>query len=63
MKNRVEKIYNIAGVRALVPVSRSTIIAWIRDGKLRAFKLAGGRTWRIRHTDLATFLAGKEGSR
>ena len=39
-------------------VERHTVIRWITNGKLRAFKPGGGRLWRIRQTDLQRFVRG-----
>jgi excisionase family DNA binding protein len=37
-------------------VSRGTTLHWIRTGRLRAFKLGGGRLWRIQERDLRRFI-------
>jgi excisionase family DNA binding protein len=58
-KKKVEKIYNVRGACALLSCSRSAVILWIREGHLEAFKVAGGRRWRIRESAIAAFLDNK----
>ena len=38
--------------------SRLTVIRRIKDKKLRAFKLPGGRSWRVRRADFERFISG-----
>ena len=38
--------------------SRLTVIRRIKDKKLRAFKLPGGRSWRVRRSDFERFIGG-----
>jgi excisionase family DNA binding protein len=40
-------------------VERHTVIRWITNGKLRAFKPGGGRFWRIRAADFRKFIGTK----
>jgi len=59
---KIEKFHNIKAASALLGSSRITIIRWIREGKLRAFKFPDGRLWRIRESDLQAFIeSGEEG--
>ena len=46
-------VYEICGI---LKVKRGTVIRWIRAGRLRAFKVGGGRLWRIRERDLKRFI-------
>jgi excisionase family DNA binding protein len=55
----MNKFLTIKEVRGLLGVSRQTVIRWILNGKLPAFKLGGGRLWRIRERNLKIFLASK----
>jgi excisionase family DNA binding protein len=48
-------VYEICGI---LKVKRGTVIRWIRAGRLRAFKVRGGRLWRIREWDLREFVKG-----
>ncbi len=54
----MKKFLTVQEVQDLLEVSRGTIIAWIRTGRLRAFKVGGGRLWRIREADLKRFIRG-----
>jgi len=56
------KIYNVRTACALLGSPRVTVIRWIQEGKLRAFKFSDGRLWRIRESDLLAFIdSGEEG--
>ncbi len=55
----MKKFLTVQEVQDLLEVSRGTIIAWIRTGRLRAFKVGGGRLWRIREADLKRFIRGE----
>ena len=46
-------------VAALVNVTRKTVLAWVRDKGLVAFKVAGTR-WGIREHDLRKFIEGRK---
>ena len=60
---RIEKLYNIKAVCAALGSPRSTVIHWIREGRLTAFKLPGGRRWHITESDLVAFInSGKRGT-
>jgi len=58
-KKKVEKIYNVKGVCALLSAPRVTVIRWINEGNLRAFKVRGGRLWRFRESEIQRFLDNK----
>jgi excisionase family DNA binding protein len=53
------KFLTVKTVCEILGVSRGTVIAWIRDGRLRAVKLGGGRLWRVRERDLRKFVEGR----
>lgn len=55
----MDKFLTVGDVCGLLKVTRGTAIRWIRGGELKAFKLGGGRLWRIRRTDLRQFIEGK----
>lgn len=57
---RVEKLYNLRAVSDILGSPRVTIIGWIQEGKLRAFKLPDCRQWRIRESDLLAFISAGE---
>ncbi len=52
----MSKFLTVQEVQDLLGVSRGAVISWIRSGRLRAFKLAGGRLWRIRRIDFQKFI-------
>jgi excisionase family DNA binding protein len=54
------KIYSVRTAGAILGSPRVTVIRWIREGKLRAFKFPDGRLWRIRESDLLAFIDGGE---
>lgn len=54
---------SIKEVADFLGVSRKTVLRWIRSGKLRAFKLGGGRFWRIRERDLKRFVSNSKAGR
>lgn len=54
----MKKFLTIQEAQALLGVSRGAVISWIRSGRLKAFKLGGGRLWRIRERDLVRFTKG-----
>jgi excisionase family DNA binding protein len=58
-KKKVEQIYNIKAVCALLMAPRVTVIRWISEGNLKAFKVRGGRLWRFRESDIQRFLDNK----
>lgn len=57
MNESTKSVLTIPDVCADLQVSRRTVLYWIAGGKLQAFKLGGGRLWRIRKRDLRRFLA------
>jgi excisionase family DNA binding protein len=56
----VEELYTIRNICDLLGVRRSTVIRWIRSGRLLAFKLLDGRLWRIRKSHLLAFIEAGE---
>ena len=55
---RMDKFLSVYEICGILKVKRGTVIRWIRAGRLRAFKLGGGRLWRIRERDLREFVKG-----
>jgi excisionase family DNA binding protein len=54
----MQAIYTLKETYQILKVSRRTVLRWIETGQLKAFKLAGGRLWRIRERDLQRFIEG-----
>jgi len=54
----METYLTVAEICGLLKVERCSVIRWIRSGKLRGFKLAGGRLWRVSRSDFQTFVKG-----
>lgn len=50
------KFYTVIEVADVLRVSESTIQSWVRAGKLKASKLGGTKTIRIRESDLIAFV-------
>jgi excisionase family DNA binding protein len=57
----MDRFFSLAEISDILKINKRTLIRWIQNGKLKAFKLGGGRFWRIRERDLKTFLKNKEG--
>jgi len=55
---RIEKLYNVKMLAPMLGAPRQTVVRWIREGRLRAFKIPGGRMWRVKESDLAKFIEG-----
>jgi excisionase family DNA binding protein len=55
--SRMDKFLMVKEICGMLKVKRGTVIRWIRAGRMRAFKLGGGRLWRIRERDLKRFVA------
>ena len=51
----MKEYFNITDVSRVLGVARSTILSWIREGKVRGFQLPGGNH-RIRREDLVKFM-------
>ena len=52
----MEKIFTFKETCEYLKVKRRTALRWIYSGRLQAFKLGGGRLWRIRERDLKRFV-------
>ena len=52
----IDKYYEIEDIVKMLKLTRRTIYNYIKDGKLKAFKV--GREWRITETALLEFLNG-----
>ena len=56
--SRMDKFLMVKEICGMLKVKRGTVIRWIQAGRLRAFKVGGGRLWRIRERDLRDFTKG-----
>ena len=52
----IDKYYEIEDIVKMLKLTRRTIYNYIKDGKLKAFKV--GREWRITETDFLEFIKG-----
>jgi len=52
-----DKIYDTEDLAKFFGVSKKTIWAWCKRGKLPAFKI--GKDWKVRVSDLNRVIAGK----
>ena len=59
----MDSYLTIREVCGLLKVQRDTVFRWIRSGKLKAFKLGGGRFWRVARTDFQRFVKSGQDSR
>ena len=54
-------IYSLEEIQNMLQVTRRTLYNWIKDGKLRAFKV--GKEWRVTGKDLQAFFESGTQSR
>lgn len=47
------KVYTLEEIEAMLHVTRRTLYNWIKDGKLKAFKV--GKEWRVTEEALQDF--------
>lgn len=47
------EVYTLEEIQKILMVTRRTLYNWIKDGKLRAFRV--GRQWRVTRADLEAF--------
>ena len=52
----METLYSVKEVCGILKIKRVLVSRLIRSDRLRAFKLGGGRLWRIRERDLRRFI-------
>ena len=52
----MDKLLTVSEVAERLKVERRTVIRWVLEGRLRGFKLGGGRFWRVRERDLKKFI-------
>lgn len=53
--NDLGKLYSVDKIAELLSVEEQTVYKWVREGKLRALKLAG-TTLRVSETELERFV-------
>lgn len=53
----MEKILNVSEVSEVLKVGRQTVLKYIRNGQLKAFKM---REWKVAETALTEFIRQKE---
>ena len=53
----METLYSVKEVCGILKVKRVLVFRLIHEGRLLAFKLGGGRLWRIRERNLKRFVA------
>lgn len=52
------EVYTLEEVADIVHVTRRTIYTWVKDGKIKAFKV--GRQWRVKREELDKLLDGTD---
>ena len=59
-----EQVYKVEEVADRLRVSAATVTNWLREGRLRGYRLGGTKAgWRIEHEDLERFIAERKGER
>jgi excisionase family DNA binding protein len=59
----MQRFFSINEISSILKINRKTVFRWIQTDKLKAFKLGGGRFWRIRERDLRAFLKESSSSK
>ncbi|HLZ70001.1 MAG TPA: helix-turn-helix domain-containing protein [Dehalococcoidia bacterium] len=59
-----DQLLRVPQVAQRLGLSTATVLAWLRDGRLKGFRLGGTRAgWRVRAEDLDAFIADRAGER
>jgi excisionase family DNA binding protein len=57
-----EQLLTVPDVAKRLRVSEWTVRDWLRDGKIRGFRIGGRKTgWRVRASEIERFLSEAEG--
>ncbi len=57
-----EQLLTVPDVAKRLRVSEWTVRDWLRDGKIRGFRIGGRKTgWRVRASEIERFLSDAEG--
>lgn len=56
----MQRIFSLNQACEHLGISRRTALRWIYEGRIKAFKLGGGRLWRIRERDLQNLMKGQD---
>ena len=54
----MDQFLTVEQIAGLLKVERVTVRRWIAAGRLRAFRPAGGRLWRVQEADFQRFVKG-----
>lgn len=52
----MENLYSVKEICVILKVKRVLVLRLIHNGQLHAFRLGGGRLWRVRERDLSRFI-------
>ena len=55
------EVYTLDEVADILQITRRTIYTWIKEGRIKAFKV--GRYWRVRREELDRILEGSAGGK
>jgi excisionase family DNA binding protein len=55
-----ERLFTVGEIAAHLRVNEFTVRRWLREGRLRGFRLGGPSGWRIRASDLDSFIRRAE---
>ncbi|MGD9893134.1 MAG: helix-turn-helix domain-containing protein [Dehalococcoidia bacterium] len=57
-----DRTFTVGEVAARLRVSTATVTNWLRDGRLRGYRIGGTRAgWRVEANDLDRFIAERKG--
>jgi len=52
-----EKLWTVSQITEYLDVSERTLLTWLREGKLRGFRLGGTKAgWRVEDSELRRFI-------
>jgi excisionase family DNA binding protein len=54
----MDRFLTVEQIAGILKVERVTVRRWIAAGRLRAFRPAGGRLWRVQAADFLRFVKG-----
>jgi excisionase family DNA binding protein len=55
-----EQLFTVGEIAAHLRVNEFTVRRWLREGRLRGFRLGGPSGWRIRASDFERFIRQAE---
>ena len=56
----MEKLYTFDEVQKILQVHPNTLYGYLQSGKLNGVKLGGDKIWRVKESDLESFIEGDQ---